>query len=597
MVLGLLARLMPQVMALTPFARLFRRLAPFAGWMALAWLLGAATIGSSIGLMAASAWLISASALHPSVAELGVAIVGVRFFGIARGVFRYLERYVSHSVTFQLLSQLRVWFYEALEPLAPAKLMRYKSGDLVSRAVADIEALQAFYLRVVTPPAVAVAVGLAMGLWLWSYAPALALTLLVFWGLAGGALPLWVRRLSRPPEQALGPQRAELQALLVDGIQGLAEVTAAGQERRLAAQVRGAGEALLGTQRRLAGIASLQAGLSQFLTNAGMLAVLTVAIALVHERQLPGLSLAMLALATLACFEAVLPLPGAAQALEGGLAAIRRLLEVVDTPPLRIARDNCGACPAARPLTPSLEVRDLHFAYAPGDPPALAGVSFVLPPGRRLAIVGPSGAGKSTLLNLLLRFWDYAEGQILLEGQDLRAYAPEAVRETMAVVSQSTYLFNTTLRDNLLIANPLASEPELARATHQAHLHEFIQSLPQGEATWVGERGVGLSGGERQRLALARALLRQSPILLLDEPTANLDAVTERKIMHEILTTRSRPSLLFITHRLVGLEAMDEILVLQQGVVVERGTHSELLAQGGLYQRLWALQHRVLTAA
>lgn len=578
----------------TPLTRLFSRLVPFAGWMALAWLLGAATIGSSIGLMAASAWLISASALHPSIAELGVVIVGVRFFGIARGVFRYLERYVSHSVTFRLLAQLRVWFYEALEPLAPAKLMTYKSGDLLSRAVADIETLQDFYLRVVAPPAVAAVVGLAMGVWLWGYAPALAITLLIFWLLTGIGLPWLMRRLSQGPEQDLIAQRSELRAIFVDGLQGLAEVTAFGQERRLAAQIQRASEALLAAQKRLAGITSLQLAVSQFLINAGMWAVLTGAIVLVNARQLPGVYLAVLALATLACFEAVVPLPLAAQALEGSLAALRRLLEIVDTPPPVSPSGGARLDAGSKPLAAGLEVCDLRFAYAPGDPWALDGVSFVLPPGKRLAIVGPSGAGKSTLVNLLLRFWDYAAGQVLWDGVDLRTCAPEAVRDLMTVIAQSAYLFNGTLRDNLLIAKPGASAVELERALQQAHLREFVRSLPQGMETWIGERGWRMSGGERQRLALARALLREAPLLILDEPTANLDPVVERQVMHEILSALSGASLLLITHRLAGLEAMDEIIVLNRGRVVECGTQGELLGRKGLYRRLWELQNRKL---
>jgi ABC-type multidrug transport system fused ATPase/permease subunit len=214
--------------------------------------------------------------------------------------------------------------------------------------------------------------------------------------------------------------------------------------------------------------------------------------------------------------------------------------------------------------------------------------------GKHLAVVGPSGAGKSTLANLLLRFWEYQEGQIHLGGWDLRSYSSEDVRRFIAVVSQSTYLFNTTVRENLLLARPNASHEEVVQAAQRAQIHEVIEALPQGYETWIGEQGLRLSGGERQRLAIARALLKEAPLLLLDEPTANLDALTERSLMETIFALMQGRSMILITHRLVGLEVMDEILVLSQGRILERGTHAELLEIGGLYRRMWDLQHQTL---
>ncbi|MCZ7573821.1 MAG: thiol reductant ABC exporter subunit CydC [Ardenticatenaceae bacterium] len=568
--------------------RLLRLMAPFKGWMALAVLLGAATVGSSIGLMATAAFLISAAALHPSIADLGIAIVGVRFFGLARGVCRYLERSVSHSVTFRLLARLRVWFYEAVEPLAPARLMRYQSGDLLSCVVADIETLQDFYVRVIAPPAVAGVIALAMAGFMWRYDPSLALVLLGFLSLTGIGVPILVRRLSRPPGRELVAARAELHARVVDGIQGLADLVACGQERRTAATIEATAHVLASAQRRLVWINGLQTGVSTLLMNGGMWVVVVLAILLVSAGRLRGLSLAVLALATLACFEAVLPLPLAAHSLEGALAAGRRLFALADAG--AVVRD--PARPVEGPATYSLEAHDLWFAYAPGDPPALDGVSFSLPAGRRIAVVGPSGAGKSTLVNLLLRFWEYDRGVILLGGVDLRDYAQSDVRRLIGVISSQAFLFNATIRDNILLARPDADEAAVMRAAQQAQLHDFIQSLPQGYETRIGERGLNLSGGERQRLAIARALLRSAPILILDEPTANLDPLTERDVLQAISAAMPGRTTLLITHRLVGLEAMDEILVLEAGRIIERGTHLELIARAGLYQRLWLLQNR-----
>ncbi len=246
------------------------------------------------------------------------------------------------------------------------------------------------------------------------------------------------------------------------------------------------------------------------------------------------------------------------------------------------------------PANPNLEVIDLRFAYSPDAPPALDGISLTAPSGAHLALVGPSGAGKSTLAHLLLRFWEYDAGDIRLGGISIREYKQSDVRRAISVISQQTYLFNASIRDNLLLANPKASAAELVEATRAAQIHNFIESLPEGYDTFVGERGLQMSGGERQRLAIARALLRKTPILLLDEPTDNLDPATEREFLSALLPLFSDRTLLLITHRLVSLDMMDEILVLDRGRIVERGTQAALLARGGLYHRLWTLQNRAL---
>ncbi|MFH1906414.1 MAG: thiol reductant ABC exporter subunit CydC [Chloroflexota bacterium] len=603
--------------------RLLAFVIPSWHWVLAATALGALTVGAGIGLLATSAYLISAAALHPSIAELQVAIVGVRFFGISRGVFRYLERLTSHSTTFRLLGRVRVWFYRAIEPLAPARLIGRRSGDLLSRAIADIETLENFYVRVLAPPLVAVIVIVGMSFFMRAFDPRLATVLLAFLLLIGLGLALLTLGLGRAPGRTLVESRARLRADLVDGIQGLPDLLAyAGVEAHLQ-RVQAAEADLHRAQRKMAHISGLQSALNSLLTNLGVWLVLVLAIMLVSAGKIDGVYLAVIALAAMASFEAVQGLPQASQSLESILQAARRLFEIADAAPAVVD----PPAPLSLPHDLAISVRGLCFAYPAslsegleGGQAAkthredaknakvksnlralrgfavqtLNGVSFDLPTGKHLAILGPSGAGKSTLVNLLLRFWDYDEGEIILGSQDIRQYGQETVRRCFSVLSQSTYLFNASLRENLLLACPSASDEEITRAVEQAQLRAFVASLPQGLLTLVGERGLQLSGGERQRLAIARSLLKDAPIFIFDEPTANLDTVTERQIIETLHGLIKGRTVLWITHRLVGLEAMDEILVMDQGCILQRGRHADLVKAEGLYRQMWEIQNQAI---
>jgi len=590
----------------SPLFRLLAFLRPQLGWVALSVLLGFLTIASGIGLMGTSAYIISAAALQPSIAVLQVPIVGVRFFGLTRGLFRYLERLVSHQTTFRVLANLRVWFYQKLEPLAPARLLQYRSGDLLSRIVTDINSLENFYVRVVAPPLTALLVALFAGFLLVGYAPQLAVALWVFLALAGILLPWWNFRLARGVGAETLRVRAALSNALLDGIQGLPDLLAFGLGPDQLQRVHDFGEQLARFQARYASLTGLGAALLNLFTNLGAWAVLVLAISLVTAGQIQGVYLAVITLIALASFEAVQPLPLAAQHLEENLRAAERLFEIVDTEP----EVNIPPNPQPLPEGQTLVVRDLAFRYQDSQPstidhrpstidhrqsPFTLRISqFALFPGKRVAIVGPSGSGKTTLLNLLLRFWEFQQGEITLGGQDIRKFDPEQYRGKFAVVSQRTHLFNASLRDNLLLAKPDATEDEIIRTAQSAQIHDFIERLPEGYETWIGEQGLLLSGGERQRIAIARALLKDAPILVLDEPTANLDILTEAAVLGSIRDLMQGRSTLLVTHRLVGMEGMDEILVLKDGEIFERGAHGELLTHRGLYHRMWALQNQIL---
>ncbi|MGA2502917.1 MAG: thiol reductant ABC exporter subunit CydD [Anaerolineales bacterium] len=594
---GSITVLPPNPASRASFIRLLGFLKGSWSWVALSVLLGVLTVGSNVGLMGTSAFLISAAAFHPELGTLQVAIVGVRFFGIARGVFRYAERLTSHDVTFRLLARLRTWFFQALEPLAPARLMQYRAGDLLARIVADVESLENFYVRGIAPPLVAMVVAAGMAVIFGLVDLTLSWVYLGFMLLLGIGLPLLIWTLSSRSGIELVSRRAAMQARLVDGIQGLADILAFGQGNAYSRSLAEDGKACSQTQKKLGSLTGISNALTILLVNLGMLAVVAVAIPLIVTGHVSAVMLGVLSLSALAGFEAVIPLAPAVQTFPSNLQAARRLFEVVDAAPA--VRDplsvNQDSLLPTLNTDHELKISNLCFTY-PGQPePALQDITFRLPPGKKIAIVGPSGAGKSTLISLLLRFWDYSLGEILLDGHDFHEFVQEDIRRLFSVISQKSYFFNDTIRQNLLLARPTVTDAELSNAAQIAHIHDFIVGLPNGYETIIGERGFRLSGGERQRLTIARAFLKNAPIFLLDEPTANLDPFTEKQVLDPLFTDMRARSLLLITHRLVGLENMDEILVLDHGRIVENGSHANLLDLGGLYRRLWDFQSRFLS--
>lgn len=573
------------------FLRLLQFLNGSWNWVALSIILSTLTIGSSVALIGTSAWLISTAALHPSIADLGVSVVGVRFFGITRGVFRYLERLVSHNVTFRLLARLRVWFYEKLEPLAPARLMEYKSGDLLARVIGDVETLENFYVRVISPSLTAVLVGLIVSIYFASFYPTIAFVLLGFFLALGLGLPLLAQIVSRKPGQRSITQRADIQSQLVDGIQGLADLLAFGRGKDRADLIASADRVYGSTQKQMARISGAHSAFGTLFTNLGLWLVLFLVIPQVTNGNIKGVMLGTFALMTFASFEAVNPLPLAAQMWNTSREAAKRLFEVIDTEPIVVDNVTSKQLPI---VNDALRITDLTFSYPNTIMPAIQHVSFDLQPGTSVAIVGPSGAGKSTIANLLFRFWEYESGDISLGGVSLNSLKQDEVRKRCALVSQNSYFFNTSIRENLRVARPKITQDEIEAATRSVQIHQFIMGLPKGYETFVGEQGLRLSGGERQRLAIARALLKEAPILILDEPTANIDPIIEKQVLDTLFEIMHEKTSLLITHRLVGLENMDGIIVMDHGKIVERGTHHELVKNRGTYYRLWNLQNKIL---
>jgi ATP-binding cassette subfamily C protein CydC len=572
------------------FVRLVGFLKPHLPRVALAALLGVATVVGNVGLLATAAYVISAAVLVPFLGTLAIPIYLVRLFGVFRAGARYSERMVSHDLTFRLLASLRTWFYSRLEPLTPARLLRYRSGDLLSRIVTDVEELENVYLRIISPVAVASIVSLLTFLLFYAFDPSLALVALGTLVATGIGVPLVVWRLGRGLGRRQLELRAGLNARIVDGVQGVQDLLAFGREDDRRREISSLNRKLGRVQGRMAFITGLQDALSDLVMNLAMIAILVLAIPLVAGGEIHGVYLAFLALVILGSFEAVQPLGTAFQFLGRSVGAGERLFEIVDAEP--------EVTDPAQPLPPptkfTLEFDQVTLHYEAGGPPILEDVTFALEPGKRVAVVGPSGAGKSTLVNLILRFWDPSSGQIRLGGHDIREYAQDDLRDLIGVVTQDTHVFNDTLHGNLLLARPEATDADLRRLMAQVQLSELVEHLPQGLDSPLGEQGLKLSGGERQRLSIARTLLKDAPLLVLDEPTANLDPLTERELLDAAYELMHDRATLVITHRLVRMEDMDEILVLDRGCIVERGTHGELLGARGLYHQMLEVQSGVL---
>ena len=574
---------------MTILRRLLAVIVPVWPHMLLAALFGFLTVGANIGLLTTSAYLIASAALQPPLAALALAITGVRFFGTSRAVFRYAERYLSHKATFHILYALRVWLYRRLEPLAPAGLARYQSGDLLSRIVADVDTLQFFYLRVIAPPAIALAVWAAMSYFLALFSSEMVWLLTAAFALGGVAAPWLLLRLGQGNSVELLAERSNLKALLVDAVSGMPELAAHHQKDMFLEKLDAVGGSLARRQQTAAWLAALSEALVSLLMNAALWGSLVVCIVLVATGKMDRLYLAVIPLAVQSCFEALQPLPMAFYVLQESLTAARRLFGVADTPPP--VTDESGAAVDRWPENCAIICRNVSFAY--DSTPTLTDISLALPAGSRTAIVGASGAGKTTLVSLLLRFAPY-EGSITLGGRELTDYAADDVRRQFAVVSQDTHIFNASLGDNIRLARPDATEEDVVNAARRAALDEFIRALPDGYDTPAGLNGKALSGGQRQRLAIARAFLKDAPVLILDEPTAGLDAVTAEEIMDTVYRCSGGKSLIFITHRLAGLESMDQIIVLDKGRIAESGTMNELLATRGLFYSMWRLQQDIV---
>jgi thiol reductant ABC exporter CydC subunit len=527
--------------------------------LALASLLGALATASGVALTTTAGWLISRAAQHPPVLTLMVAAVAVRTFGISRGLLRYAERLVSHDATLRVVSELRSRLFATLVPLAPVGLVGQRSGDLLSRLVADVDAVQDVYVRAFVPAVGAAVVGSAAVVFTAVLLPAAAMTLAAALLLGGVAVPCVVLAADRAATRRTADARGAVASEVVDLLEGAAELVAFDAMDAALLRIVAADKRLAALERRSAAGLALGSGLSVLAAGLGLWAAFIVGIPAVRSGALSGVLLAVVVLLAWSSPDIVADLPAVGQHLTRARDSARRMLQLVQLPIPVLDVAHPLPCPA-RPA--SVRLSGVSARYSADRPPPLTGVDLELRPGSRIVVTGESGAGKSTLIAVLLRFLDIEMGVMTIDGVDVHAMSSDDVRRVIGCCEQEPHLFDSTIRANILIGMPDATEAQIRAAVSRAGLAQWIDSLPEGLETKVGDGGAEVSGGERRRIALARVFLADFPVLLLDEPTEGLDEIAASALIAEILRPDDAHAVLLVTHRLAGAERADEILTL-----------------------------------
>ncbi|MGQ9451248.1 heme ABC transporter ATP-binding protein/permease CydC [Leclercia sp. TB492] len=564
--------------ALLPYLALYMR----HKWMlTLGVVLAIITLLASIGLLTLSGWFLSASAVAGFAGLYSfnymLPAAGVRGTAITRTAGRYFERLVSHDATFRVLQHLRVTTFSKLLPLSPAGLARYRQGELLNRVVADVDTLDHLYLRVISPlvGALVVIVVVTLGLCLLDVNIALVLGGIMLLTLF--LLPPLFYRAGKPTGENLTRLRGEYRQQLTGWLQGQAELTIFGASRRYRAQMENTEMNWHEAQRKQSELTALSQALMLLIGGIAVMTMLWLASGGVGCNTQPGPLIALFVFCALAAFEALAPVTGAFQHLGQVVASALRITQITGQQP----EVQFSTTASDVPEQLALRLADVSFAYDGQAQPALDHINLVIPAGAHVAVLGRTGCGKSTLLQLLTRAWDPAQGQILFNDTPLTEMSEPALRKTVSVVPQRVHLFSATLRDNLLLAAPGAADDVLSAMLEKVGLHKLLED--EGLNSWLGEGGRQLSGGELRRLAIARALLHDAPLMLLDEPTEGLDATTERQILDLLEKEMQGKTVLMVTHRLRGLADFDQIIVMDNGQIIEQGSHAELLAKQGRY--------------
>lgn len=564
--------------ALLPYLTLYKR----HKWMlTLGIVLAIVTLLASIGLLTLSGWFLSASAVAGFAGIYSfnymLPAAGVRGAAITRTAGRYFERLVSHDATFRVLQHLRIHTFSKLLPLSPAGLARYRQGELLNRIVADVDTLDHLYLRVISPLVGAFVVIMVVTIGLSVLDVTLACTLGGVMLLTLFIMPPVFYRAGKTTGQNLTHLRGQYRQQLTAWLQGQAELTIFGASDRYRAQMETTELLWHEAQRRQSELTALSQALMLLIGAVAILLMLWMAAGGVGGNVQPGALIALFVFCALAAFEALAPVTGAFQHLGQVIASAVRITELTEQKPEVTFPTDVSDVPAQVTLT----LRDVSFSYPEQAQKALDSLSLQVNPGEHIAILGRTGCGKSTLLQLLTRAWDPQQGEILLNNRPIAALNEATLRKIISVVPQRVHLFSATLRDNLLLAAPDASDEQLADTLRRVGLEKLLDDT--GLNSWLGEGGRQLSGGELRRLAIARALLHDAPLMLLDEPTEGLDATTESQMLELLADVMREKTLLMVTHRLRGLARFDQIIVMDNGQIIEQGNHADLLAQQGRY--------------
>jgi len=574
----------------TVWRRLFQLVRPWRGELALTFLLGLAHHSAVIGLSVISALLVGQVITG---GDLNVLLWLLGVFVPLAAFFTWAESWVAHDLAYRLLAEMRVDVYNKLDPLTPAYMVRRRSGDLVSIVGGDVELVEFFFAHTITPAFVAVLVPAGVLATLAFVAWPFALVLSPFL-VAVAISPFMAQKRSEGLGEELRSQLGEVHAHMVDSIQGMREISAFGQGPARTAEMVDNSWKFAHFQLRFLKERAFQIGFIEGMTALGGLAVLTMGVWLMTQGDISRPQLILSVILSVAAFAPISDIARTIKQLMETLAAARRLFVVHDEPvpvtdgPGVHGHENGRSSQNGR--SPALSFDHVGFSYGHGEAQALHGVTFDVESGQTVALVGRSGAGKTTCANLVMRFWDPGEGHVRLSGHDLRDFELEDLRRQIALVSQDTYLFNASIRENLKLGKIEATDEEIEDAARQANAHEFITAFPDGYDTLVGERGMQLSGGQRQRISIARALLKNASLLILDEATSHLDAVNERQVRQALETLMEGRTTVVIAHRLSTIRDADRIVVLDNGHAVEQGSHHDLLASNGLYSRLVATQ-------
>jgi ATP-binding cassette, subfamily C, bacterial CydC len=523
--------------------------------------LGSLAVLLGVGLMSLAGYVISRAAEQPPILSLTVAIVAVRACGIGKPVARYFERLESHDLAFRVLARMRVGFFEKLEPLVPSSVSAYRRGDLLARMVGDVDAMQNLFLRGISPPIVALVAGGISATIAAAFLPVAGLVLTVGLLIGGIAIP-WLSALAgRRTGARQAAARAELTAELVDLLRGAPELVVLGAADEALAKVCRLDAELVQIGRHDALVGGALEVLSTAVSGLTVAGVLAVCVSATAAGTLDRVMVASLALLAMASFEAVAPLPAAAQVLRTTIESGRRLLAITAQTPA-VADPSPAAEP---PGEATVALEQVGFGYGDDESWSLRDIDLRLAPGRTMALVGRSGAGKSTVAALMVRFLDPDTGRVTVGGIDARAMRQHDVRSCVSLDTQEAYLFSTTIRENVRLAAPSADDESIERALRRAQLWEWVESLTHGWDTFVGEEGTLVSGGERRRIALARTFLADAPVIILDEPTAHLDPETAERLVDDALGAAQGRSVLLITHRPEGIDAVDQVVRLRRG--------------------------------